>query len=214
MVIIILGCCLLIIGGGLYFKNNIKDSKDNGQQNGGENNNGQGSSEEEKTCDYAIQNGLFQTLSLEYNERNINFKFLKCVKEKNTGSKTNKKYQSSDGSCEVNLTIVEEPSELYYKKVKTSYKENKLNYSIKDQKVVTFEGIVYYVIKANEINDNDNVKSQDYNIIYPIDKENSINIQIVYKLGKIDDGFFTAIENSITITDKDSPNLSLDQDKN
>lgn len=213
-IIIIVGCCLLVIGGGLYFKTNIKDSKDNEQQNGDGSNNGQGSNEEETTCDYDIQNGIFQTLSLEYNEQNINFNFLKCIKEKNTGSKTSKKYQSGDGNYEVNLTIVEESSKLYYEKIKTSYQENELNYSIKDKRVVTFEGIVYYVIKANEIYDNDNVKSQNYNIIYPIDKDHSINLQIVYKLGAIDDGFLTAIENSITITDKDSPNLSVDQDKN
>lgn len=207
--IIIVGCCLLAVGGGLYFKTNTEESKNNGQPSGDKSN------EEKATCDYDAQNGLFQSLSLEYNEQNINLNFLKCVKEKNTDSKTSKKYQSDDGNYEVNLTVAEESSESYYKKLKASYEENKLNYSIKDKRIVTFEGIVYYTIKVNETNGNNNedVKSQNYNIIYPIDKKHSINIQIVCKIGKIDDGFFTEIENSITITDKDSPNLPVDQDK-
>ncbi len=189
-IIIVIGVCALIAGGIVFFADRTDTSTKNQE-------------DEKKLCMDDYENQDFKTVSIEHEGKTIELDFLNCTEETTTDK--GKKYISAADLFTMELWIEESSSTSDYAKIvlEEYTKEPKYPpYKIIERTATTESNINYNIVVAYESDiESKLVQTEIFNMIFPIDENNVLHVRITYTQGELEDGFFDAIANSLTITE-------------
>lgn len=149
-------------------------------------------------CKTDLEGNKTININEEINNLTINFDFLECVNKNNQEESL---YTSNDEGLKVllstnNINIEQQADILFYN---YNLDDNYPSYYLFKENLANTEKTPYIVVYASKVDDKNNVLVTEYNIVYPIDNDNSLVIKIedrynIFSLSNIED-----IANSIII---------------
>lgn len=149
-------------------------------------------------CQTDLEKNKIININEEINNLTINFDFLECVNKNNQEESL---YTSNDEGLKVllstnNINIEQQADILFYN---YNLDDNYPSYYLFKENLANTEKTPYIVVYASKVDDKNNVLVTEYNIVYPIDNDNSLVIKIedrynIFSLSNIED-----IANSIII---------------
>lgn len=149
-------------------------------------------------CQADLMENKIININEKINNLTINFNFLDCVSKKNQGESL---YASNDDGLNVflstnNINIGQQADILFYN---YNLDSNYPSYYLFVENLTSTEKTSYIVVYASKVDDKNNVLATEYNIVYPIDNDNSLIIKVednynIFSLYNIEE-----IANSITI---------------
>lgn len=149
-------------------------------------------------CKTGLEGNKTININEEINNLTINFDFLECVSK---SAQEENLYTSNDEGLKVllstnNINIEQQSDILFYN---YNLDDNYPSYYLFKENLANTEKTPYIVVYASKVDDKNNVLVTEYNIVYPIDNDNSLVIKIedrynIFSLSNIED-----IANSIII---------------
>ncbi len=149
-------------------------------------------------CKTGLEGNKTININEEINNLTINFDFLECVSK---SAQEENLYSSNDEGLKVllstnNINIEQQADILFYN---YNLDDNYPSYYLFKENLANTEKTPYIVVYASKVDDKNNVLVTEYNIVYPIDNDNSLVIKIedrynIFSLSNIED-----IANSIII---------------
>ena len=149
-------------------------------------------------CKTGLEENKTININEEINNLTINFDFLECVSK---SAQEENLYTSNDEGLKVllstnNINIEQQSDILFYN---YNLNDNYPSYYLFKENLANTEKTPYIVVYASKVDDKNNVLVTEYNIVYPIDNDNSLVIKIedrynIFSLSNIED-----IANSIII---------------
>lgn len=149
-------------------------------------------------CKTGLEENKTININEEINNLTINFDFLECVSK---SAQEENLYSSNDEGLKVllstnNINIEQQADILFYN---YNLDDNYPSYYLFKENLANTEKTPYIVVYASKVDDKNNVLVTEYNIVYPIDNDNSLVIKIedrynIFSLSNIED-----IANSIII---------------
>ena len=149
-------------------------------------------------CKTGLEGNKTININEEINNLTINFDFLECVSK---SAQEENLYSSNDEGLKVllstnNINIEQQADILFYN---YNLDDNYPSYYLFKENLANIEKTPYIVVYASKVDDKNNVLVTEYNIVYPIDNDNSLVIKIedrynIFSLSNIED-----IANSIII---------------
>lgn len=149
-------------------------------------------------CKTGLEENKTININEEINNLTINFDFLECVSK---SAQEENLYSSNDEGLKVllstnNINIEQQSDILFYN---YNLDDNYPSYYLFKENLANTEKTPYIVVYASKVDDKNNVLVTEYNIVYPIDNDNSLVIKIedrynIFSLSNIED-----IANSIII---------------
>lgn len=149
-------------------------------------------------CKTGLEENKTININEEINNLTINFDFLECVSK---SAQEENLYSSNDEGLKVllstnNINTEQQADILFYN---YNLDDNYPSYYLFKENLANTEKTPYIVVYASKVDDKNNVLVTEYNIVYPIDNDNSLVIKIedrynIFSLSNIED-----IANSIII---------------
>ena len=154
------------------------------------------------TCQVAFTENKQQSFTEEINEWKITFNFLDCL-DKNTEIE-NIEYKSNADNFRISLSTnnidITTQADILFTNYNMDDSYPSYYLFIEDKK--TTEEVEYKLVYASKVDDSEDVLSIIYNIVYPLDEGNSLNLEIegnpdILRLELIEE-----VANSLTVTKK------------
>lgn len=161
--------------------------------------------DKEKTnCKEAFDNNQYKMQSLDSENRTVTFSLLDCVSEVSSDEYVGS-YESNEKDYNINLlfrnTDINNLADIVF--YNYSIKENYPDYYLFSKDKKNINGIDYKLILAKEVDADGTVLYNYFDIIYPIDNNNSLNLKLRISSNLFEnEEFIEKVANSIIVTHK------------
>lgn len=191
---------VIMIGSGAVMMRDNGDSKD--KEKNPDSSTPSAPSEETSQCVIDYENMDFKSVSYKDDTYTIEFKTLSCMNEVKENF-----YQSSDQKFEMELSVLNDDFQKEMENLTAQYYDQKdKNLHISPYTFKQNENDFCSLLKVNEVDDNENIISITYHILYPVDGK-TFNLRLKYIKDDtikndwvMEDGFFEEIANEIKVS--------------